>query len=77
MAKRLYSPFVNVPPQCTLVRWYRDDGEEIHRDEPMCEIESEKASVDVPAPGSGILRHLVKAGEEIRSNSEVARIDPG
>jgi 2-oxoglutarate dehydrogenase E2 component (dihydrolipoamide succinyltransferase) len=60
----------------TLVRWYRNDGEIVRRDEPMCELETSKATVDVPAPNDGILRQLAKAGDVIQPGMNVARLDP-
>jgi 2-oxoglutarate dehydrogenase E2 component (dihydrolipoamide succinyltransferase) len=62
--------------QFTLARWYRDDGEIVRKDEPICEIETDKASADIPAEKDGILRHLAKVGDIVRIGEKVARIDP-
>jgi 2-oxoglutarate dehydrogenase E2 component (dihydrolipoamide succinyltransferase) len=59
-----------------LVRWYRNDGDIVRRDEPICELETSKANVDVPAPHAGILRQLAKAGDLVQPGMNVARIDP-
>ena len=60
----------------TLVRWYHNDGEIIRQSEPMCEIETSQASVDVTAPNDGVLRQLAKTGDVIQPGVDIARIDP-
>jgi 2-oxoglutarate dehydrogenase E2 component (dihydrolipoamide succinyltransferase) len=62
--------------QAILVRWLKQDGDYVHKDEPVCELESDKAAVVLPAWDSGILRHLAKAGEMIQIDQEFARIEP-
>ena len=58
-----------------LVQWLKPDGAFVYQDEPICEIESDKAIVQLPAPSSGLLRQLVKAGATIEVGDKVARID--
>jgi 2-oxoglutarate dehydrogenase E2 component (dihydrolipoamide succinyltransferase) len=60
----------------TLIRWYRNDGDIVRRDEPMCELETSNATVDIPAPNDGILRQLAKVGDTIQPGMNVAQIDP-
>jgi len=60
----------------TLARWHRNDGEIVRQGDPICEIETDKASVDLEAWRDGILRHLAKVGDAVRAGDEVARIDP-
>ena len=33
-----------------LLRWIKAEGEFVERDEPLCELETDKANVDLPAP---------------------------
>ncbi len=42
-----------------LVRWLKQDGENVTKGEPLMEVETDKATVEVEAPASG---HLGKAG---------------
>jgi 2-oxoglutarate dehydrogenase E2 component (dihydrolipoamide succinyltransferase) len=63
-------------PLATLARWHRDDGEFVRLGDPICEIETDKALVDIAASRDGILRHLAKIGDAICAGDEVARIDP-
>lgn len=39
----------------TIVRWYRQEGEAVRAGEPLLEIETDKSTIDVEAPGSGTL----------------------
>ncbi len=48
----------------TLVRWVKDQGEAVQKGEVIAEIETDKATVEVEANGSGIVyKHLVAEGE--------------
>ena len=60
----------------TLVRWHRPDGAVVAADEAICELETENATVDVPAPEAGVLRHRVRAGHVFVVGDELFRIDP-
>lgn len=59
-----------------VARWYREDGQIIRRDEPMFELETDEAYVDVPAPYDGVLHQLAKAGDVVHRASDIVRIDP-
>ena len=45
----------------TVVRWLKEEGEEVNRGEPIVEVETDKATVEVEAFASGILRRIVVA----------------
>jgi 2-oxoglutarate dehydrogenase E2 component (dihydrolipoamide succinyltransferase) len=74
---------IEVPPlgesvkQAILVAWHKNDGEQVATDEPICELETDKANVDVPAKTAGILRRLKEAGETVNVGEVIARIDEG
>ncbi|HWB53480.1 MAG TPA: 2-oxoglutarate dehydrogenase complex dihydrolipoyllysine-residue succinyltransferase [Tepidisphaeraceae bacterium] len=63
--------------QALLVKWHKKDGERVAVDEPLCELETDKANVDVPAPGAGIIRHVKEEGQTVGIGEVVARIDDG
>lgn len=49
----------------TVVRWLKKEGEAVKKDDLLCEVETEKAVFEVPAPRDGILLSILKqAGEE-------------
>ena len=39
--------------EATLGAWKRAEGDEVAADEPLVEVESEKATLEVPSPGRG------------------------
>jgi 2-oxoglutarate dehydrogenase E2 component (dihydrolipoamide succinyltransferase) len=61
----------------TIVRWIKGDGEQVQQDEPLYELETEKATQEVPAPASGVVHVQAKAGERVAIGSVVGTIEPG
>src|SRR6267143_696784 len=58
-------------------RWLKNVGENVAENEPLIEIETDKVTVEVAAPGSGILREIVKhEQEEISPGELLGRIEP-
>jgi 2-oxoglutarate dehydrogenase E2 component (dihydrolipoamide succinyltransferase) len=58
-------------------QWLKREGEWIAKDDNLVDLETEKASVQVPAPISGILRKIIKNTEEFASVGEaIAEIEP-
>lgn len=56
-------------------KWYKREGEKIEKGEPIVEIISEKATYDLEAPASGVLRKiLVNEGEEASVDAVIAVI---
>ncbi|MCS7124952.1 MAG: 2-oxo acid dehydrogenase subunit E2 [Candidatus Bathyarchaeota archaeon] len=56
-------------------KWYKREGETVEKGEPIVEIISEKATYDLEAPASGVLRKiLVKEGEEAPIDAVIAII---
>lgn len=51
--------------------WKKSEGESVSRDETVVEIESDKATVELPAPASGTLVQILKAAGEQASVGEV------
>jgi 2-oxoglutarate dehydrogenase E2 component (dihydrolipoamide succinyltransferase) len=62
--------------EATLGAWKRAEGDEVSADEPLVEVESEKATLEVPSPGAGVLRKILrKAGETVAVGDAIAEID--
>jgi pyruvate/2-oxoglutarate dehydrogenase complex dihydrolipoamide acyltransferase (E2) component len=62
-----------------LVRWLVRNGEIVTLDQPIAEIETEKASMDVAGWAAGILRQIANQGDRLTAETVVdgfARIDP-
>ena len=41
--------------EATISKWFRKAGEAVKADEPLVELETDKVTVEVPAPASGKL----------------------
>ena len=62
--------------EATLGAWKRAEGDEVTADEPLVEVESEKATLEVPSPGAGVLRKILrKAGETVAVGEAIAEIE--
>ncbi|RAP41741.1 dihydrolipoamide succinyltransferase [Rhodovulum viride] len=48
--------------EATVSTWFKQAGDTVERDEMLCELETDKVSVEVPAPASGVLKDIL-AGE--------------
>jgi pyruvate dehydrogenase E2 component (dihydrolipoamide acetyltransferase) len=42
-----------------VLRWFKGEGDQVREGDPLCELETEKANVEVPAPEGGILSQIV------------------
>jgi 2-oxoglutarate dehydrogenase E2 component (dihydrolipoamide succinyltransferase) len=64
--------------QATIGAWLKSEGESVQVDEPLVEVESEKATVAVPAPAAGVLRRVLKrTGETVAVGEAIADIEEG
>ena len=71
----LVPPFGTNVDTVTLVAWYRREGEAVEKDEPLFAVETDKATLDVEAPASGILRQVAcPEGPEVAALSRIAVI---
>jgi pyruvate dehydrogenase E2 component (dihydrolipoamide acetyltransferase) len=58
-----------------IVRWLKEEGEEVAKGEPLAEIETDKATVEIEAPASGILSNVTgTVGVEIPVGQVIASI---
>lgn len=59
-----------------LVQWYKKEGDYVDRDELLCDVETEKTTLEVPSPVAGLLVAIVKPeGEIVESEELLARLD--
>ena len=61
--------------EVTLSQWLKKNGEYVKIDEPICEFESDKATLEFPAEAEGILIHIAKEGDDLTIGALVAKID--
>ena len=59
----------------TLVAWLKQVGEPVKRGEPLCEVETDKATDQLESAAAGVLlRQVVPAKSEVRSGTVIAYI---
>jgi 2-oxoglutarate dehydrogenase E2 component (dihydrolipoamide succinyltransferase) len=74
---------IKVPPvgesitEGTISRWLKKDGEAVRADEPLVEVETEKATTEISAPQAGTLRITVPEGQTVAIGAVVGRIEKG
>ena len=53
--------------EATVARWFKKEGESVARDEPLVELETDKVTVEVPAPADGAIESIaVKEGDTVQ-----------
>jgi 2-oxoglutarate dehydrogenase E2 component (dihydrolipoamide succinyltransferase) len=61
--------------EVTLSQWLKPNGSIVELDEPICEFESDKATLEFPAEASGKLEWVAAEGDDLEIGALVARID--
>ncbi len=61
--------------EVTIGQWVKEDGAHVEMDDVICEIESEKATLELRADQAGELKILVQEGETISVGSKIAEIN--
>lgn len=63
--------------EVTIAAWSKKDGDVVALDEVLCELESDKATFELPAEAAGTLRIVAQAGETLPIGGVIARIEVG
>lgn len=61
--------------EVTLSAWLKEDGAYVELDDPICEFESDKATLEFPSEASGKLIYVAEEGEDLEVGALVAKID--
>lgn len=61
--------------EVTLSSWLKQDGDYVAEGEAVCEIESDKASMELPAPSAGVLKIVAEAGSELKIGALIGTLD--
>ncbi len=59
-----------------LARWLKKDGDAVRAGEPIFELETDKATQEVPSPADGVLSTAVAEGARVEIGSVVGHVDP-
>lgn len=75
---------IKVPPmgesisEATIARWLKKQGEAVTIDEPLVELETDKVTLEVGAPATGVLTEvLVQQGETVEVGTTLGRVTEG
>lgn len=64
--------------EATVSTWFKKPGDFVKQDEMLCELETDKVSVEVPAPVSGVLTEILAAeGATVAANARLAIMTEG
>jgi len=64
--------------EATIARWLKKAGDAVSADEPVVELETDKVSLEVPAPTAGVLSEiLVDVGNDVSVGAVIGRIEAG
>ncbi len=63
--------------EATVSTWFKQPGDSVAQDEMLCELETDKVSVEVPSPAAGVLSAiLAPEGGTVAANAKLATITP-
>ncbi len=64
--------------EATVSTWFKKVGDTVAQDEMLCELETDKVSVEVPAPAAGVLTEILAAeGATVEAAAQLAVISSG
>jgi 2-oxoglutarate dehydrogenase E2 component (dihydrolipoamide succinyltransferase) len=64
--------------EATVARWFKKEGDSVARDEPLLELETDKVTVEVPAPAAGAIESIAaKAGDTVQVGALLGAIAEG
>ena len=64
--------------EATIATWFKKPGDRVEMDEMLCELETDKVTVEVPSPAAGTLSEIVAAeGETVGPDALLAQITEG
>ncbi len=61
--------------EVTLANWIKKDGDFVSLDEIIAEVDSDKATFELPAEATGILRHVAKEGDVLEIGGLICKIE--
>src|ERR1700722_6023221 len=64
--------------EATIGKWFKHPGDAVGVDEPLVELETDKVTIEVPAPASGVLGEIAaKDGETVAVGALLGQIQEG
>src|SRR5438477_4643026 len=64
--------------EATIGKWFKQPGDAVAVDEPIVELETDKVTIEVPAPASGVLAEIAaKDGDTVAVGARLGEIKEG
>jgi 2-oxoglutarate dehydrogenase E2 component (dihydrolipoamide succinyltransferase) len=63
--------------EALVAKWMKNSGEAVSKDEPLCELETDKITLELTAESTGVLTVLVPAGETVKIGTVIGSIAEG
>ena len=64
--------------EATVATWFKKPGDAVAVDEMLCELETDKVTVEVPSPAAGVLGEIVAAeGDTVGVDALLAMVEEG
>src|SRR5450755_3473027 len=64
--------------EATIGKWFKKPGDAVAVDEPLVELETDKVTIEVPAPAAGVLSEIAaKDGETVAVGALLGQINQG
>jgi 2-oxoglutarate dehydrogenase E2 component (dihydrolipoamide succinyltransferase) len=64
--------------EATVSTWFKKPGDAVKQDEMLCELETDKVSVEVPSPVTGVLTEIIAPeGSTVAANARLAIVTEG
>jgi len=64
--------------EATVATWFKKAGDSVAVDEMLCELETDKVTVEAPSPVAGVLKEIIAAeGETVEANALLAIVEEG
>src|SRR5262245_25689415 len=79
MAKEIRVPQLGESvTEATIGKWFKTQGDAVKADEPLVELETDKVTVEVPAPASGVLSAIsAQPGQTVNVGALLGAIEEG
>lgn len=76
MAKEIRMPDLGTTVDALIItKWLKQEGDSVKRGEPLCEVETDKATTELESAAKGVLlKHMVAEGAEVTVGTIVAYV---
>jgi 2-oxoglutarate dehydrogenase E2 component (dihydrolipoamide succinyltransferase) len=64
--------------EATVANWFKQPGDAVKADEMLCELETDKVTLEVPSPAAGVLgEHVAKSGDTVGVDALLSTVEEG